>query len=110
MDCIRPDVVLIDREKGECVIVDFSVPWDKNVQVKEQEKIDKYVPLAKDLTKVRKMSTRMVPVVIGGLGLVPPNLLGHLKALGIPDIIGSLQTTAIIGTYNILRKVLNRKL
>ena len=110
MDCIRPDVVLIDREKGECVIVDFSVPWDKNVQVKEQEKIDKYVPLAKDLTKVRKMSTRIVPVVIGGLGLVPPNLLGHLKALGIPDIIGSLQTTAIIGTYNILRKILNRKL
>ena len=109
MDHTRPDVVLIDREKEECTIVDFSVPWDKNVVKKEQEKIDAYVPLAKDLTKVRKMSTKIVPVVVGGLGLISPNLLGYIKSLGIPDIIGSLQTTAIIGTYNILRRVLNTK-
>ena len=65
--------------------------------------------MAKDLTKVRKLSTNIVPIVIGGLGLVSPNLLKHLKELDIPDIIGSLQTTAIVGTYNILRKVLKRK-
>ena len=58
---------------------------------KEQEKIAKYVSLAKDLTKVWKMSTKIVPVLIGGLGL------------------GSLQTTAVVGTYNILCKLLNRK-
>ena len=50
-----------------------------------------------------------MPVVIGRLGLVPPNLLKHLKELDIPDIIGSLQITAIVGTCNILRKVRNRK-
>ena len=55
------------------------------------------------------MSTKIVPVVIGGLSLVSPNLLKHLKELYIPDIKGSLQITAIVGTYNILRKVLNRK-
>ena len=99
MDHIRPDVVLLDMEKGECTIVDFSVPWDKNVLKKEQEKIDSYVPLAKDMTKVRKMTTKIVPVVIGGLGLVSPNLSRHIKSLGIPDVIGSLQTAAIIGTY-----------
>ena len=73
--------------------------------IKEQEKIAKYVPLAKDVTKVQKMSTKLVPVVIEGLGLVSPNLLKHLKELDIPDIIGSLQTTAIVGTYNILRNI-----
>ena len=36
MEHIRPDVVLFNREKkGKCTIVDFSVPWDKNVQKKE---------------------------------------------------------------------------
>ena len=30
-----------------------------------------------------------------------------LKELGIPDVLGGLQTSAIIGTTNILRKVLN---
>ena len=77
--------------------------------IKEQEKIAKYVSLAKDLTKLRKMSTKIVPLVISGLGLMSPNLLKHLKELDKPDIIGSLQTTAILGTYNILRKVLKTK-
>ena len=85
------------------------MPCDKNVLTKEQEKIAKYVSLAKDLTTIQKMSTKIVPVLIGGLGLVSPNLLKHLKELDIPDIIGSLQTTAIVGTYNVLCKLLNRK-
>ena len=51
------------------------------------------------------MSTKIVPVVTGGLGLVSLNLLKNLKELDIPDIIGSLQTTAIVGTYNILRNI-----
>ena len=109
LEYTQPDLVMFDTEKEECVVADFSVPWDKNVLIKEQKKITKYVPLAKDLTKVQKMSTKIVPVVIGGLGLVSPNLLKHLKELDIPDIIDSLQTTAIVGTYKILRKILNRK-
>ena len=90
LEYTQPDLVMFDTEKEECVVADFSVPWDKNVLIKEQKKITKYVPLAKDLTKVRKMSTKIVPVVIGGLGLVSPNLLKHLKELDIPDIIDSL--------------------
>ena len=109
LDYTGPDLVLFDREKEECIVFDFSVPWDKNLLIKEQEQIARYVPLDKDLTRVQKMSTKIVPVVIGGLGLVSPNLLKHLKELDIPDIIGSLQTTAIVGTYNFLHKVLNRK-
>ena len=109
MEHIRPDLVFFDREKRECTIVDFSVPWDKNVQKKEQEKIDSYVPLAKDITKVQKMPAKVIPIVIGGMGTVSPNLLGNLKKLGIPDVIGSMQATAITGTYNILRKVLNQE-
>ena len=110
LDHIRPDVVLFNREgNGECIIVDFAVPWDKNVQKKEQEKIESYVPLAEDITKMHKMHAKFVPIVVGGMGTVSPNLLGHLKALGVPDVIGSLQSTAIVGTYNILRKVLNQE-
>ena len=68
-----------------------------------------YVPLAKDLTKVWNMSTKIVPIVIGSLGLVSPNLLKHLKEWDIPDIIGDLQAPAIVGTYNIVCNVLSRK-
>ena len=109
LDNALQDLVLSDREKEECVVVDFSVPWNKNVFIKEQEKTAMYVPSAKDLTKVWNMSTKIVPIVIEGLGLVSPNLLKHLKEWDIPDIIGDLQTPAIVGTYNILCKVLSRK-
>ena len=108
LDHYRPDVVLIDRAAKHWTIVDFSVPWDKNVNSKEDEKILRYLPLAKDITKVHKVSTKVIPIVIGGLGVVPKRLTGYLKELGIPDVVGGLQTSALIGTHNILRKVLNK--
>ena len=42
LDHNRPDVVVINREDNEWTIVEFSVPWDKNVLLKEEEKTSKY--------------------------------------------------------------------
>ena len=36
----RPDVILIDKEKNECKIIDFSIPYDSRVNAKEMEKIE----------------------------------------------------------------------
>ena len=106
----RPDLVILNRKDNQCTIVDFSVPWETNIHKKEQEKIKNYTPLAKELSKMHRMSTKIVPIVIGGLGTVPKSLLGNLTKLNIPDIIGGLQTSALIGTHNLLRKVLNSDL
>ena len=38
----RPDIVVIDKEKRECKIIDIAVPGDQNFKVKELEKIIKY--------------------------------------------------------------------
>ena len=59
------------------------------------------------MSKMHRVSTKIVPIVLGGLGTVPKSLLGNLTKLGIPDIIGGLQTSVLIGTHNLLRKVLN---
>ena len=106
LDHYRPDVILIDKDRKDWTIVDFSVPWDTNV-VKKDEKITRYLPLAMDIRKVHGVSTKIVPIEIGGLGVVPKRLAGCLKDLQLPDIIGGLQTSALYGTYNVLRKVLN---
>lgn len=34
-----PDMVVVDRTKKHWILVDFAVPWDKNVVRKEEEKI-----------------------------------------------------------------------
>ena len=38
----RPDVVIHDRKSKTCLLIDVSVPDDKNIALKEAEKIIKY--------------------------------------------------------------------
>ena len=48
----------------------------------------------------------MVPVVVGALGSVSKKLAGHLEQLGIKDRIRTMQTSALLGSAHILRKVM----
>ena len=52
-------------------IIDVAVPGDAKVERKEKEKIDKYQDLAKELRKLWKVKTRVVPIVIGALRTIP---------------------------------------
>ena len=45
----RLDVILINRQDKEWTIVEFSVPWDQNVLLKEEEEIQRYILLAKEI-------------------------------------------------------------
>ena len=74
---------------------------------KEDEKIAKYSPLALEVRRVHGVATKVVPIVVGALGVVSKRLVGFLKDLDVPDVLGGLQTSALVGTTNILRKVLN---
>ena len=103
----RPDLVVIDHVEKSWIIVDFSVPFDANVEMKEEEKMTRYAELATEVRRLHRVSTKVVPVVVGALGVVSRRLAGYLKVLGIPDVVGGLQTSAIVGTTAILRKVLS---
>ena len=102
----RPDLVVIDHEKRKHTLVDFSVPFDPNVVKKEDEKIQKYGRLATEISRMKKVQVETIPVVVGALGVVSKRLKSWLEQLGIPDMIGGLQTATIIGSAAILRKVL----
>ena len=52
-------------------IIDVASPGDAKVELKEKEKIDKYQDLAKELRKLWKVKTRVVPIVIGALRTIP---------------------------------------
>ena len=106
MEHNRPDVVVIDRVGRRWTLVDFSVPFDSNVVIKEDEKETRYGRLKAEVSKMEGVGVVVVPIVVGAFGVVSKRLSGHLKQLGIGDVIGGLQTSAIIGTAAILRKVL----
>ena len=107
LDHNRPNVTLINRQDNEWTIVEFSVPWDKNVLLKGEEKITRYIPLAKEIRKVHGVSTKIVPIILGSLGIVTKQLKADLAVLGMERMLGGLQTSVLIGTHNILRKVIN---
>ena len=47
----RPDQIIINRKKKTCKVVGFAVPADHRIKMKECEKKDKYLDLARELKK-----------------------------------------------------------
>ena len=47
----RPDLNVINNNKRTCKIVNFAVPTEYRIKLKESEKKDKYLDLARELKK-----------------------------------------------------------
>ena len=101
----RPDLIKINKKKRICKIVDFSIPADR-INLKESEKKAKYLNLARELKKLCNMKVTIVPVVIDVLGTIPKGLLKGLEDLEVGGRVETLQTTALLRTARILRRVL----
>ena len=62
---------------------------------------------APEIRKIYRVTTDIVPIIIGALGTVPLLLPGYVKQLGIPDnVIGGMQVSALLGTVRILKNIL----
>ena len=48
----RPDLIIINKKKRTCKIVDFAVPADHRIKLKECEKKDKYLDLVREWKKL----------------------------------------------------------
>ena len=56
---------------------------------------------------MHKVKTEIIPIVVGAFGMIPKRLPQYLEQLGIPDVVGGLQKTALLGTQRILKNVLS---
>ena len=103
----RPGLIIINKKKkGICKIVDFAVLADHRINLKESEKEDKYLDLARELKKLWNMKVTIVPIVIGALGSITKGLLKGLDDLEVDGLVETIQTTALLRTARILRLVL----
>ena len=102
----RPDLIIINKKKRICKIVDFAVPADHRINLKECEKKHKYLDLARDLKKLWNMKVTIVPIVIGVFGTITKRLLKGLEDLEVGGRIEIIQMTALLRTARILRRVL----
>ena len=70
------------KRKRNCKIVDFSVPADHKINMKECEKKDKYLDLAREIKKLWNMQVTVKPIVIGAFGTEIKRLLKGTGGLG----------------------------
>ena len=78
-----PDLIIINNKKKNCKIVDFAVSTDHWINLKESEKKDKYLDLARESKKLWNMKITIVPIAIGALGTIRKGLLKGLEGLEI---------------------------
>ena len=102
----RPDIIIINKKKRICKIVDFAVLADHRINLKENEKKDKYLDLARELNYLWNMKLTIVPIVISALGRITKWLLKGLEDLEVGGRIEIIQTTALLRTARIMRRVL----
>ena len=102
----KPDIVVVDKNTKYTTIIDIAIPNDRNIKIKELEKVDKYQPLREELERTWKTTAVVVPVVVGALGAVTPKHTQWLAQIpGRVDASG-LQKCALLGTGKILRRFL----
>ena len=93
--------IINNKKKKICKIVDLSVPADHRIKLKECEKRDKYLDLARELKKLWNMKVTTMPIVIGAFGL-----LKGQEDLEVGGRVETIQTTALLKTVRILRRFL----
>ena len=65
--------------------MDFAVPANHRVKLKESEKKDNYLDLAREVKKLWNMKVTVIPIVIGALGTVTKGLVKGQEELEIID-------------------------
>ena len=106
MQAWRPDLVLVDKKKRSCKIIDFAFPGDSKIEEKEKDMIEKYQDFGRELQKIWNVKMKMIPLVIGSLGAIPKQFGNRLKQIGITVGTAQVQKTVQLGTARKLRKVL----
>ena len=102
----RPDIIIIDKTSKKAQIVDFALPTDHQIEISQQRKIENHEDLKQKLQKLWNLKTSIVPIVIVTLGTIPKSLEKHLNELNVEVNIFQMQTTVLLNSARITRKVM----
>ena len=73
------------------------------MKLKESEKKNKHLELARELKKLWNMKQTITPIVISALGTVTKELIQGVEDLEIRERVETIQTSALLRTARILR-------
>ena len=89
------------------MIIDIAVPGDTRVKQKEQEKVEKYQDLEREIARLWCHGrATFIPVVVAALSCVTKEAEQCIEKMGIRIRTEVIQKTALLETARTLRKVL----
>ena len=103
----RLDLIIINNKKRELAKLSTLLSRLTTIKLKECEKKNKYLDLARELKKkLWNMKVTIIPIVISAFGTVTKGLQKELEDLEVGRRVETIQTTALLRTARILRRVL----
>ena len=103
---VRVTITLVHKDTQSWTLIDIAVPANQNT-IRTEEKMEKYQDLAFEIRRIHGASkVTVISIVIGGLVSISKRAKTWYDKLGVPEFIGSVQLSAILGTAHLLRKVL----
>ena len=102
-------MLVLDKVKKQVVhvFVDISVPADKGVKGKKNDKISKFNNLRVEVGHLWNIKSSVIPIVVEALGTVSPRFKTFVQSLDLSELNSYLlQKSALLETISILRQVL----
>ena len=88
------------------MLIDVVISGDRNVIKKEAEKFLKYKDLTIEIQRMWNVKTKVIPIIIGANGTISKRFRKYVSNIPGKHEVKEVQKTAILGTAQILRKVL----
>ena len=106
----KPNIVVVNKNKKRCAIIDVAIPGDIRVSKKEKENIERYQKLKREIKRMWNIrSIKVIPVAVRTLGSTSKKLKSSIEELGVIIHTALLQKTTLLRTYLIFKKVLDCK-
>ena len=66
----QPDITVKIFKENTCIMINVTVPADKNISLKEFQKLPKYKYLEIEIQEMWKLKNKIIPVVTGALDMI----------------------------------------
>ena len=107
IDANRLDIKIRNHEERTCIMMDLVVPSDQNISLKEFQKLSKYEDREIEVTKMWKLKTKIIPVVIGALGTIKKGSQNFIDQIPGKASLQEMQKIVLTSTAHILQRVLS---
>jgi hypothetical protein len=93
----KPDIIIHDKEKTTCVVIDAAISGDRNVIKKEARKVLKCKDLTTEIQCMWSVTATVIPVITETTGTISKSLRKYLSHKPVKHEIKELQNTATFG-------------